>query len=78
LAGTPCVVFSNYNHKVKSTYDWISYLPYIRYADTLDDAVQAITELIQMDECVFDNTPLVPYFDQLKDIILEACGDTDD
>ncbi|MBO4848167.1 MAG: polysaccharide pyruvyl transferase family protein, partial [Clostridia bacterium] len=34
LTGTPCVVFSNNNHKVKSTYDWISYLPYIRYAET--------------------------------------------
>ena len=31
LTGTPCIVMSNNNHKVQGTYEWISYLPYIRY-----------------------------------------------
>ena len=73
LTGTPCVVFSNNNHKVKSTYDWISYLPYIRYAETMEEAENCIPELLAMENCEFDNTPLMPYFEKLKGIIQEAC-----
>lgn len=73
LTGTPCVVFSNYNHKVRSTYDWLSYLPYIRYAETLEEAERCIPELLAMENCTFDNAPLTPYFEKLKEMILEAC-----
>lgn len=72
LTGTPCVVFSNYNHKVKSTYDWISYLPFIRYAESLDEAKRVIPELLEMEDCEFDNRPLLPYFEKLKNTIREA------
>ena len=73
LTGTPCIVLGNYNHKVKSTYEWISYLPYIRYADSLHEAEHILPELLSMGECRFDNTPLVPFFDQLAEIVLGAC-----
>jgi len=73
LTGTPCIVFSNYNHKVESTYSWLAHLPYIRYAQTLEEAEQYIPELLAMEDCVFDNTPLTPRFQKLKEIILEAC-----
>ena len=73
LTGTPCIVFSNYNHKVKGTYDWISYLPYIRFAQTAEEAERAIPELLAMKGCRFDNTPLTPYYDTLREIAEEAC-----
>ena len=73
LTGTPCIVFGNYNHKVKSAYQWISYLPYIRYTDSLQDAEQALPELLAMDDCKFDNSPLLPFFDQFAGIVREAC-----
>ena len=73
LTGTPCIVLSNYNHKVKSTYEWIRYLPFIRYADTLQEAELALPELLSVGECKFDNAPLIPFFDQLAEIVLEAC-----
>lgn len=73
ITGTPCVTFSNYNYKVKGTYDWISYLPYIRYAETAEEAMQVIPELLQMKDCKFDNGPLMPYFDKLAEIIKEKC-----
>ena len=69
ITGTPCIVFSNYNHKVKGSYDWISYLPYIKYAQTVEQATEYISELLNMDNCEFDNGPLLPYFDELKDVI---------
>ena len=73
LTGTPCVVLGNYNHKVKSTYEWISYLPYIRYADSLEEAERILPELLTLGEGKFDNAPLIPFFDQLAEIVLEAC-----
>ena len=73
LTGTPCIVFSNYNHKVKGTYDWIRYLPYIRYAETAEQAESYLPELLQMKDCVYDRTPLLPYFDKLKEVVIESC-----
>ena len=69
VTGTPCIVFSNYNYKVKGTYEWISYLPYIRYVDSVEDAEKLIPELIKIVDCKYDNTPLMPYFEELKKVI---------
>ena len=73
LCGTPCIVFGNYNHKVKSTYEWICYLPYIRFADTIEEAECLLPELLSMKNCRYDSAPLLPYFEKLKELILEAC-----
>ena len=69
LTGTPCVVFSNYNHKVKGTYEWIKYLPYIRYVESVREAKGFIPELLSMKNCTYDNAPLMPYFDRLATIV---------
>lgn len=69
ISGTPCIVFGNYNHKVKGTYDWISYLPYIKFVETSNQAIKFIPEMLEMKGCKFDNKPLIPYFEQLKDIV---------
>ena len=69
ITGTPCIAFSNYNHKVRGTYDWISYLPYIRYAQSTEDAIRMIPELLDMENCVYDSTPLQPYFEELAQVV---------
>ena len=69
ITGTPCIVFSNYNHKVKGTYDWISYLPYIKYAESYDDMVRFLPELLKMKNCKFNNTPLLPYYEKLAEVV---------
>ena len=41
ITETPCVVFSNNNHKVKGVYEWVKELPYIAFAeDTTEIAKQ--------------------------------------
>ena len=74
ITGTPCVVFSNYNHKVKGTYDWIKYLDYIKFAETADEALKYIPELLKMKDCKFDNTPLIKEFDKLEEVIKQYVG----
>lgn len=69
ITETPCIVFSNYNHKVRGTYEWIKHLPYIRYAERAEEVEKYLPELLTMDDCKYDNTPLLPYFEKLSDII---------
>jgi pyruvyl transferase EpsI len=49
ITGTPCIALSNYNHKVSTTYDWVKYLPYIKFCD--DTAkLEQIFEQIDLDK----------------------------
>lgn len=69
ITGTPCIVFSNYNYKVRGTYEWIKYLPYIRYAETVEDVERYLPELLAMENCKYDNAPLMPYFEKLAQVV---------
>lgn len=69
ITGTPCIVLPNYNHKVSGTYDWIRYLPYVMYADTVMEATEFIPRLLTMRSCQYNNTPLAPYYAKLKEAI---------
>lgn len=73
ITGTPCIAFSNNNHKVKGTYDWISYLTYIKYSESVEEAERWIPKLLKMKDCKYDNTPLQPYFEKLKEAVTEVC-----
>lgn len=69
VTGTPCIVFSNYNHKVRGTYEWIKYLPYIRYVETAEEAVELLPQMLKMGGQSFDNAPLMPYFEKLAQVV---------
>lgn len=73
ITATPCIVFGNYNQKVKGTYDWISYLPYIKYVNSAEEAEKFIPELMNLGTCKYDNFPLMPYFEKLKGVITKIC-----
>lgn len=45
LTNTPCVVLSNYNHKIIGVYDWIKTLPYICFAKNVDEIPSRLKEL---------------------------------
>lgn len=69
LTGTPCIVFTNNNHKVRGTYEWISYLPYIRYAESAAEAERLVPQLLKLENCTFDNRPLKPYYEKLEEVV---------
>ena len=69
ITGTPCIVFGNYNYKVEGTYEWIKYLGYIRFVDTVDEMERVFPELISLDNCEYDNTPLLPDFEKIVDVL---------
>ncbi|MCD7864674.1 MAG: polysaccharide pyruvyl transferase family protein [Clostridiales bacterium] len=69
ITATPCIVFDNNNHKVQGTYNWISYLPYIKFAKTFEDAKKYIGQLMEISNCKYDNEPLQPYYQKLRNVI---------
>lgn len=69
VTGTPCLVFPNFNFKVKGTYEWLSYLPYIKFADSIDQVDAYMEELLGFSECSYDNEPLLPYYKKLADTL---------
>ncbi len=72
ITGTPCIALGNYNHKIKGTYDWISYLPYIKYVNSIDEAVSLLPQMLAMEPCKYDNVLLQPYYDKLREAIREG------
>ena len=69
VTGTPCIVFGNYNYKVEGTYEWIKYLGYIRFVDTVDEMEKVFPELVLLENCEYDNTPLLPHFKKIADVL---------
>ncbi len=69
ITETPCIVLSNFNQKVKGTYEWIKYLDYIRYVDTVEEAIGLIPDLMKMKNCRYDNSRLLPLYEPLREII---------
>lgn len=71
IIGLPCIVFPNFNHKIKSSYEWISQLSYIRFVNDVNEAIELLPDLLKMENCQFDSSSLQPYFEKLKHIISE-------
>ena len=69
ITETPCIVFNNCNHKVEGTYEWIKYLPYIRFVNSVEEMKGVFTELISLENCEYENTLLRPYFTKLVEVI---------
>lgn len=71
ITSTPCIALSNYNNKIRGTYEWIKFLPYIKFANSLDELPTLITELTQLHKTQYSNQKLRKCFDDMKNIILE-------
>lgn len=69
VTGTPCLVFPNFNFKVEGTYEWLRHLPYIKYADSIDQVDAYMEELLGISECSYDNKFLLPYYNKLEDAL---------
>lgn len=69
ITGTPCIVFSNYNHKVCGTYEWIKDLEYIRFAESVSDVSEYCEKLYGLENCRFNQHALKPYYDELAEVV---------
>lgn len=65
ITGTPCIALSNNHHKVSGTYNWISYLPYIKYSTKIEEVLSLLPRITKMGNCTFDSEPLLKRYDGL-------------
>lgn len=72
ITETPCIVFSNYNYKIKGCYKWIKHLKYIKYVENVEDAIKNIKPLLKMKNCIFNNNCILDKYNQLEEVILEC------
>ena len=70
ITGTPCIAFDNFNNKVSGTYEWIKYLPYIKFVTNINEALKW-TEFFSQGYAKYrySNHELEEYFSKLEDCI---------
>lgn len=71
ITKTPCIVFSNYNHKVKGVYSWIKDLNYIVYMEDEDELEEKANSLLKLYEKDFNTINLEIKFNDLEKLIKE-------
>lgn len=69
ITSTPCIALSNYNHKVKETYKWISNLGYIKFAENIDDIQWLLEEFNTNGNYSYDNKFTEPYYQEIVKLI---------
>lgn len=55
ITSTPCIAFSNYNHKIKSTFEWIKDQKYIKFLEDMNSLEDAILELKEYKNANYNN-----------------------
>ncbi len=66
ITETPCIVFGNYNHKIKGTYDFIKNLGYVKYVENIKDFDDVFFEMVHLKNCKYDNGFLIPHYQELS------------
>lgn len=65
ITGTPCIALSNYNHKVKGTYEWIKHLKYIKFIDDLNEVQQSIENLKLIKQESYNNRFAIEQYNKI-------------
>ncbi len=66
VSGTPCVVLGNYNHKIKSSYSWLSHLSYIKFEDDISKIADDIKSVSSKHGYSYDGTFADKYYDEIR------------
>lgn len=66
ITGTPCIVFGNYNHKIKGTYDFIKKLGYVKYIENIKDFDDIFFKMVNLENCKYDNDFFASRYQELS------------
>lgn len=69
VSGTPCIVVSNNNHKIKESYKWIDNLDYISFCDQVSDIEHTMCEMELDVQYKYDPSGLDDYYSRLGEVI---------
>lgn len=68
LSGTPCIALDNSTGKVGMEYEWLKEVPYIRFAQSVEEAVSMLDEEIPRPGR-FPSGDFTPLFDPLAEVL---------
>ena len=71
VTGTPCIAFDNVSGKVRGQYQWIRYLPYIRFVKRGQLTGTLVETLLASGPHTYTNAALQPYYAQMAEVIAE-------
>lgn len=70
IAGTPCLVLSNNNYKIKGVYEWIKNNMYVRFVDGQTDNIhEIVTSLLMMTKNSYENDAVREKFGVLRELV---------
>ncbi len=71
ITGTPCIVFGNYNHKVRDSFEWIKGIKSVRFVDDALEFENIVSNMIGEDCKKYDPSIFSGFYDKIKKIIME-------
>jgi pyruvyl transferase EpsI len=75
ITGTPCIVLTNYNHKLSGSYQWLESLHYIKYCNRvefLQEILESVKrEMFGTDLGVMPDILLKAHYEKLAGAIYE-------
>ena len=69
ITSTPCIAVSNYNHKIKSSFEWLKGQKYIKFLDDINSLEEAINELKEYKNANYNNEFALEEHKRILDII---------
>lgn len=69
MAGVPCLVFGNFNHKVEGVYKWIEDLDYLEFVKRSDEILPSLQRLLTKDHVEFPQSIVNGKYQSLQDTI---------
>jgi pyruvyl transferase EpsI len=74
ISGTPCVALNNCDHKLRASFEWVRHLPYVKFANSLDNVEVLVKEVLAVGPGKYDMATLQPHFDELEAVLKEKMG----
>ncbi len=73
ITGTPCIVLTNYNHKLSGSYQWVESLPYIKYCNRVESLQEQLksmkNEILNNKSYRMPENVLKGYYEKLAEAI---------
>lgn len=65
ITGTPCIALSNYNYKVKGTYEWIKNLGYIKFVENIEEIPKFIDDIRKIEDIKYNNSEFKVKYEEI-------------
>ena len=69
ITGTPAIILTNSNHKVKGVYEWIKHCDYIKYISNINNFISTYNELQKNEINHYNLNEIRSQFEPLLNVI---------